>query len=385
MKIPFHRTYQTGKELEYIRDVLTSLDSGGQLSGDGPYTKKVQQLLETRFGAEKALLTPSCTAALELATQLIQLKPGDEVILPSFTFTSTANPIVMAGARPVFAEIDEETLNISPDDIRKKITSRTRAIYPVHYAGVACPMDEIMEIAEKHDLAVVEDAAQGVNAKWKNKYLGSIGHFGCYSFHESKNISCGEGGALLINTDDPSVYERALVIREKGTDRNRFFRGLVDKYTWTDIGSSYLPSELQAAFLLAQLENIDKIQKKRMKVFRDYTDGLKSLAHEGRLRIPRVPAYASHNAHIFYIILQNVEARNQVMDQMRRRGISLQFHYIPLHTSPMGRSLGYAAGDLPITEQVSACLLRLPIYSGMGMDEANMVVTALQDILEDLS
>jgi dTDP-4-amino-4,6-dideoxygalactose transaminase len=385
MEIPFHRTYLTGKELEYIRDVLTSLDSGGQLSGDGPYTKKVQQFLETRFGAEKALLTPSCTAALELATHLIQLKPGDEVIIPSFTFTSTANPIIIAGGRLVFAEIDEETLNISPEDIRKKITPRTRAIYPVHYGGVACPMDEIMEIAEEHDLAVVEDAAQGINARWKKKYLGTIGHFGCYSFHESKNISCGEGGALLINTDDPSVFERALVIREKGTNRNRFFRGLVDKYTWMDIGSSYLPSELQAAFLLGQLENLDEIQYKRMKVFQYYAEKLNSFAREGRIRIPCISDDAAHNAHIFYIILQNVATRNQVMEQMKRKGISLQFHYVPLHTSPMGRSLGYATGDLPITEQVSACLLRLPIYSSMAIDEANMVVTALQDILKDLS
>lgn len=260
MQIPFNRPYLTGNELRYMEDVLNSLSEGGHISGDGKYTKLVQDFFQSKFGARKALMTTSCTSALELATRLLDLKPGDEVIVPSYTFSSTVNPILIAGAKPVFADIQEDTLNIDPAGISKKITKKTRAIYPVHYGGVSCAMDEIMEIAQEHNLNVVEDAAQGVNAKYKGKYLGTIGDFGCYSFHETKNYVCGEGGALLINSDDPKIIERAEIIREKGTNRSKFHRGEVDKYTWVDIGSSYLPSDLLAAFLYAQLEKLDEIQ-----------------------------------------------------------------------------------------------------------------------------
>jgi len=369
MQIPFNRPYFTGNEFRYMEDVLHSLSKGGHISGDGKYTKLVQDFFQSQFGARKALMTTSCTSALELATRLLSLKPGDEVIVPSYTFSSTVNPILLIGAKPVFADICEDTLNIDPADIRKKLTKKTRAIYPVHYGGISCAMDEIMEIAQEHELKVVEDAAQGVNAKYKGKYLGTLGDFGCYSFHETKNYVCGEGGALLINGDDPNVIESAEIIREKGTNRSKFHRGEVDKYTWVDIGSSYLPSDLLAAFLYAQLEQLDKIQDMRMNVWNTYYSALKPFEDAGKIRLPIVPDYAKHNAHLFYVLFQDEQTRDRVMNRLKGEGILAVFHYVPLHSSPVGRGLGYRKGDLPVTEEMSGRLLRLPMYAGTTKDE----------------
>ena len=300
MQIPFNRPYLTGNELLYIEDAINSAVRGeGHICGDGRYTHLAQELMESRFSAERVLLTTSGTSALELASFLLDFKPGDEVIVPSYTFSSTVNAIIVAGGTPVFADIEEGTLNIDPEDIKKKVTDRTRAIYPVHYGGVSCAMDEIMEIASKYGLAVVEDAAQGVNAKYRGRYLGTIGDFGCYSFHETKNYICGEGGALLVNTDDPKVIERAEILREKGTNRSKFWRGEVDKYTWVDTGSSYLPSDILAAFLYAQLEKLDEIQKSRLSVWNTYYNELKEFEDAGIIRLPVIPDYAEHNAHLF--------------------------------------------------------------------------------------
>jgi dTDP-4-amino-4,6-dideoxygalactose transaminase len=382
MQIPFNSPYLTGNELRYIEDAIHSLHYGGHISGDGVYTKKVQEFFHSKFSGQKALMTTSCTAALELATHLLNLKPGDEVIVPSYTFSSTVNPVLLVGAKPVFADIQEDTLNIHPDEIRKKITSRTRAIYPVHYGGVACAMDEIMEIAHEYNLKVVEDAAQGVNAKYKGKYLGTIGDFGCYSFHESKNYVCGEGGVLLINSDDPDTIERAEIIREKGTNRSKFHRGEVDKYTWVDIGSSYLLSDLLAAFLYAQLEKLDEIQNLRMKVWNAYSTALKPYEEEGKIRLPVVPEYAEHNAHLFYIILRNELTRDRVMAQLKKRGIDAVFHYVPLHSSPMGIHLGYRKRDLPVTGDRSGRLLRLPMHANMNRVETDYTISMVKNVLE---
>jgi dTDP-4-amino-4,6-dideoxygalactose transaminase len=385
MQIPFNRPYITGNELNYIKNVLNSLEQGGHISGDGVYTKKVQNFFQTRFGAKKVLMTTSCTTALELATLLLNLKPDDEVIVPSYTFSSTVNPILLAGAKPVFADIQEDTLNISPDDIRKKINSKTRAIYPVHYGGVSCAMDEIMEIAQEQDLKVVEDAAQGVNAKYKEKYLGIIGDFGCFSFHETKNYICGEGGALLINNDDPKIIERAEIIREKGTNRSKFYRGEVDKYTWVDVGSSYLPSDLLAAFLYAQLEKLDEIQKLRMNVWNSYYSSLKPFEENGIIRLPIVPNYAEHNAHLFYVLFRDEQVRDRVMNQLKEKGILAVFHYVPLHSAPVGLGLGNRKGDLPVTEDISGRLLRLPMYAGMSEQEINYILNLLLKALEEIN
>jgi dTDP-4-amino-4,6-dideoxygalactose transaminase len=316
-----------------------------------------------------------------MATYLLRLKQGDEVIVPSFTFSSTANPVLLAGARVVFADIRGDTLNIDPADIERKITPRTRAIFPVHYAGVACDMDAIMGIAREHGLRVVEDAAHAMNATYKNKYLGTMGDLGCYSFHETKNYACGEGGALLINVDDREIIGRAEILREKGTDRSRFFRGETDKYTWVDIGSSYLPSDILAAFLYAQLEKRDEIQQKRLAAYHFYDGALKPLEQEGLLRLPVIPAYAGHNAHLFYILLRSRMARDMVMQRLKTLGVSALFHYLPLHTSPMGYRLGYRAGDLPVTENVSGRLLRLPLYAGITGEELEHVVSSVKSVV----
>lgn len=378
MIIPFNKPYLSGNELEYITNIFHAHRT---ISGDGLYTKMSSAFLESRFGARKALLTTSCTSALELATHLLNLRPTDEVILPSFTFVSTANPILLAGARPVFADIRRDTLNIDPDDIRRKITPNTRAIYPVHYAGVACDMDEIIDIAKEHDLAIVEDAAHGVNARYRNKYLGTLGNFGCYSFHETKNYVCGEGGALLINDDDKKVVERAEIIREKGTDRSKFYRGEKDKYTWVDIGSSYLPSDILAAILYAQLEKLEEIQQKRSRVFNAYYNALKPLEKEGHIRLPVIPDYAHPNAHLFYILFNSSATRNFTMDRLKKRGVETVFHYLPLHTAPMGNRLGYHEGDLPVTENVSDRLLRLPMYAGMTDEELDYVIASVTAVI----
>ena len=377
MKVPFNRPYLTGNEIRYMEDVLHSLTEGGHISGDGKFTKLVQDFFQSKFGARKALMTTSCTSALELATWLLNLKHGDEVIVPSYTFSSTANPILLAGAKPVFADIQLDTLNIDPGDIIKKITKKTRAIYPVHYGGVSCAMDEIMEIAQEFDLKVVEDAAQGVNAKYKGKYLGTIGDFGCYSFHETKNYVCGEGGALLINFDNPEIIERAEIIREKGTNRSKFNRGEVDKYTWVDIGSSYLPSDILVAFLYTQLEKLDEIQNMRLNVWNRYYSALKPFEDAGNIRLPIIPDYTEHNAHLFYILFHNEQIRDCIMNQLKDEGIHAVFHYVPLHSSPVGLELGYRKEDLPVTEDISGRLLRLPMYAGMKENEISLIITAL--------
>jgi len=381
MVIPFNRPYLTGNEIRYMEDVLHSLSEGGHISGDGKYTKLVQEFIQSKFGARKALMTTSCTSALELATRILDLKPGDEVIVPSYTFPSTVNPVLLVGAKPVFADIQEDTLNIDPTNIRKKITKKTRAIYVVHYGGVSCAMDEIMEIALDHDLKIVEDAAQCVNAKYKGKYLGTMGDFGCYSFHETKNYVCGEGGALLINSEDPEITERAEIIREKGTNRSKFHRGEADKYTWVDVGSSYLPSDLLSAFLYAQLEKLDDIQNMRMNVWNSYYSALKPFEDVGKIRLPVVPDYAEHNAHLFSILFRDEQTRDRVMNQLKGEGIHAVFHYVPLHSAPYGLRLGYKKEDLPVTEEMSGRLLRLPLFAGMNNKEFNHIIIQLKTML----
>jgi len=357
--IPFNKPYMTGRELWYIAQAHTN----GHLSGDGIYTKKCHAWLEARTGAHKAFLTHSCTAALEMAAILADIQPGDEVIMPSYTFVSTANAFVLRGGVPVFVDIRLDTLNIDETKIEVAITPRTKAIVPVHYAGVACEMDIIMNIAQRHNLLVIEDAAQGIMSTYKGKPLGSIGHLGAYSFHETKNIISGEGGALLIN--DERLAERAEIIREKGTNRGQFFRGQVDKYTWVDIGSSYLPGEVIAAFLWAQMEEADQITSKRLAIWSFYHQALAPLETAEKLRRPVVPKECRHNAHMYYIVLPNLETRTQAIAQMKGAGINTVFHYVPLHNAPYGKEHGRAHDDLPITCMASDCLLRLPLWLGV--------------------
>lgn len=374
--IPFNKPYITNKEIEYIQAAI----SKGRISGDGYYTKKCSEFIENTFGTKKALLTTSCSSALDMAALLLDLKEGDEVIMPSYTFVSTANAVALRGAKPIFADIQENTLNIDPKDIERKITNKTKAIFPVHYAGVSCDMDRIMHIAKKYNLKVVEDAAQGVNAKYKNKYLGTIGDIGCYSFHETKNYICGEGGAILINQDE-ELAKRAEIIREKGTNRSQFFRGEVDKYTWVDVGSSYLPSDILAAMLWAQFERLDEINDMREKVYKSYYNGLHDLEKQGKLRLSVIPEDCESNYHIFYILLNTEEERNYVMDKLKESGVSAVFHYIPLHTSPMGLKLGYKKGDLPKTENLSGRLLRLPMYAELKDKEINYIIDKICNII----
>ena len=378
MKIPFNRPYLTGREIKYIKDSLNRR----KLSGDGYYTKKVNEFIEKTFHTTKALLTTSGSTALDMAALLLNLQPEDEIILPSYTFVSTANSFLLTGAKLVFTEIKEDTLNINPKDVRKKITSKTKAIVPVHYAGVACDMDAIMEIANKNDIKIIEDAAQGVNAKYKGKYLGTIGDIGCYSFHETKNYSCGEGGAILIN-GDKDLMERAEIIREKGTNRSKFFRGEIDKYTWVDIGSSYLPSDMLAAFLYAQFGQLDEINNKRRFIFNYYSEHLKELEDRKILRLPIIPEGRECNAHMFYILLDSEKERNKLMDKLKEKNILSVFHYLPLHTSPMGKKLGYKKGDLPITENISGRLLRLPMYADLKVAELDYIIKELYNIIND--
>lgn len=377
MKIPFNKPHLTGKELGYIEESLKS----GNIVGNCEFTKKCERLMEEKFGAKKVLLTGSCTDAMEMASLLIDLQPDDEVIVPSFTFVSTANAFILRGARPVFVDIREDTLNIDEKKIEEKITNKTKAIYPVHYAGVSCDMDVIMDIAKKYNLYVMEDSAQGVNARYKGKFLGTTGHLGAYSFHGTKNYTCGEGGALVIN--DERFIERAEILREKGTNRSKFIRGEVDKYTWVDIGSSFLLSDVSASFLYAQLENLDEIKEKRKAVFDFYYENLKELEDSGYLKLPTIPKECETNYHIFYILLPSHEIRNSLMDQLKSEGIQSTFHYIPLHNSPMGMKFGYKDGDLPITETVSSCILRLPFYADLKLDELSFVVEKIKEkILE---
>ena len=368
--IPFNKPPVVGTELEYMKDAMVS----GKLCGDGGFTKLCEQWMEQRFNCPKVLLTPSCTASLEMAAILLDIKAGDEVIMPSFTFVSTSNAFVLRGATIVFVDISPDTMNIDETKIEAAITERTRAIVPVHYAGVACEMDTIMAIAEKYKLFVVEDAAQGVMSTYKGKALGTIGHIGCYSFHETKNYSSGgEGGATLIN--DPALVGRAEVIREKGTNRSEFFRGQVDKYTWRDIGSSYLMSDLQAAYLWAQLEVADKINHRRLALWQTYYDALSPLAQAGRLALPIVPEGLEHNAHMFYIKLRDVEERTAFNEHMKSHGVLTVFHYVALHTSPAGMEFGYFHGEDRYTTSESDRLVRLPMFYNLTDEEQQTVIS----------
>lgn len=357
--IPFNRPYMVGKELQYIAEANANI----MLAGDGSFTKRCNSWLEQRTGCRKALLTHSCTAALEMAAILANIQPGDEVIMPSYTFVSTANAFVLRGGVPVFVDIRPDTLNINETQIEAAITPRTKAIVPVHYAGVACEMDVIMDIAQRHNLLVIEDAAQGIMSTYKGRPLGSIGHMGAYSFHETKNIISGEGGALLINDD--RFAERAEIIREKGTNRSQFFRGQVDKYTWVDVGSSYLPGEIIAAFLCAQMEEAESITSRRLDIWQRYHHALEPLEAIGKIRRPMVPAECQHNAHMYYVLLDSLKSRTRVIDGLKQQGISSVFHYVPLHTAPAGMKYGRCHGSMINTVYASDCLLRLPFWLGV--------------------
>ena len=371
-KVPFNRPFIVGKELEYISQAVLQ----GHLAGEGAFTKRCHEWIERTFGARKALLTHSCTGALEMAAILCDIQSGDEVIMPSYTFTSTANAFALRGARIRFVDIRPDTLNLDETKIEEAITKRTKAIVPVHYAGVACEMDTILEVAQHHGLFVIEDAAQGVDASYNERYLGTLGHLGTYSFHETKNFISGEGGALLVN--DERFVRRAEIIREKGTNRAEFFRGEVDKYSWVDIGSSYLPSELVAAFLYAQLEEAERITHKRWEIYNDYLEHFSFLQEQGFVRLPSCPEQCQHNAHMFYLILPSAQARDRLLRYLKEQGVQAVFHYIPLHTSPMGRKMGYQGGELPVTEDLSGRLVRLPCYFELGQEEQDRVIKTVE-------
>lgn len=372
-KIQFNRPFMTGKELYYIAEAKF----GNMLAGDGPFTKRCHEWLEHRTACGKVLLTHSCTAALEMAALLLDIEPGDEIIMPSYTFVSTANAFVLRGGVPVFVDIREDTLNLDERLIETAITPRTRAIAPVHYAGVACEMDTIMDIAKRHGLKVVEDAAQGVMASYKGRMLGSIGDLGAYSFHETKNLISGEGGALLVN--DPSLATRAEIIREKGTDRKRFFRGEVDKYTWQEVGSSFLPGELIAAFLWAQLEEAERITSDRLIIWQRYHELLEPLEQQGWIRRPIVPKDCQHNAHMYYVLLAPGVDRQKVLRELRESDIYSVFHYVPLHSSPAGKRYGRAQGELDVTVRQAERLIRLPLWVGLATGQQDRVVEVLRN------
>lgn len=367
--IPFNWPHMTGKELYYI----AQSHFNGRLAGDGPFTERCHAWLEQRTQCEKALLTHSCTGALEMAALLLDVGPGDEVIMPSYTFVSTANAFVLRGGIPVFVDIRPDTLNIDESRIEAAITPRTKAIVPVHYAGVACEMGTIMDIARCHNLLVIEDAAQGITSTYNGRPLGSIGHLGAFSFHETKNIIAGEGGALLVN--DARFTERAEIIREKGTNRSQFFRGQVDKYTWVDIGSSFLPSEIIAAFLWAQMQEAEAITEERLRIWQRYHEALAPLEEAGVLRRPVIPAGCRHNAHMYYILLESLEKRTQLIAEYRRRDVSAVFHYVPLHSSPAGRKFGRVSGEMTHTENLADRLLRLPLWVGLGEKQQTVLAT----------
>jgi len=369
--IPFNKPAMVGPEMDYIRDAVAA----GHLSGDGDYTKRCSAWLESLTGARKALLTTSCTHALEMAALLLDLQPGDEVILPSFTFVSTVNAFVLRGAHPVFIDIRPDTLNLDERLIEGLVTPRTRAIVPVHYAGVACEMRAVLKAAERHQIAVVEDNAHGLMGLYGERPLGSFGALATQSFHETKNFSCGEGGALLIN--DEALVERAEIIREKGTNRSRFFRGMVDKYTWVDIGSSYLPSEILAAYLWAQFEAGDRIQARRHLIWNRYAAELKTWASHHDVVLPTVPEGCQHPAHLFYLLLPTLEARTRFIAHLRQQGILSVFHYLPLHLSEMGVALGGRRGQCPVTESVSDRLVRLPLFFDLSDGQQTAVIDAI--------
>lgn len=375
MSIPFNRPYMTGKELAYIAQA----HANGHLAGDGAFTRRCNAWLEASIGSRKALLTHSCTAALEMCALLAELGPGDEVIMPSFTFVSTANAFVLRGAVPVFVDIRPDTLNLDERLIEAAITPRTRAICVVHYAGVGCEMDTICAIAQRHDLVVIEDAAQGVMASYKGRQLGSIGQLAALSFHETKNLIAGEGGALLLN--DARYVERAEIIREKGTNRSLFFRGQVDKYTWVDVGSSYLPGEIVAAFLAAQLEHADEITQRRMALWQRYHAAFAPLEARGRLRRPFVPAHCMHNAHMYYLLLADLDERTRFISTLKARDIHPVFHYIPLHSAPAGQRHARTHGTMAVTDATSDRLVRLPLWLPDLDQEA--VIAAVEEFFRD--
>ena len=371
--IPFNRLCPVGTEFRYVQQAIDQMHT----AGDGPFTKKCQVLLEQELGVSKALLTTSCTHALELAALLLNIEPGDEIVMPSFTFVSTANAFLLRGGRPVFVDVRPDTLNMDESLLERCLTPRTKAIVPVHYAGVGCEMDAIMEIANHHGVAVVEDNAHGLLGRHRGKLLGTFGTFAALSFHETKNFTCGEGGALLINRQ--ADVERAEIIREKGTNRSRFFRGEVDKYTWVDIGSSYLPSDLLAAFLYAQLEAKAHIQGARQRIWECYYRELNEWACQNGVRLPQVPAYSDSSYHMFYLLLPSLESRQALIAHLRNRDILSVFHYLPLHLSAMGQKFGGKPGDCPVTESVSDRLLRLPFYNDLDEAAQERVISAVRE------
>ncbi|HZI30342.1 MAG TPA: dTDP-4-amino-4,6-dideoxygalactose transaminase [Gemmatimonadaceae bacterium] len=375
MNIPFNRPAVVGRELNNIVQAL----SDRHFSGDGSFTRRCHEWLERETGTAKALLTHSCTAALEMAAILADLKPGDEVILPSFTFVSTANAVALRGAVPVFVDIRPDTLNLDESKVEDAITDRTRAIIVVHYAGVACEMDAFEAITRRRELILIEDAAQGMRSTYKGRPLGSIGALGTFSFHETKNVISGEGGALLVN--DSRLISRAEIIREKGTNRSSFFRGQVDKYTWVDIGSSYLPGEIIAAFLYAQLEDSTALTESRRRVWDRYHEAFAELERDGKVRRPVVPPDCGHNAHLYYLLLPDLTTRTRFIARLKERGIAALFHYVPLHDSPAGRQFGRAHGSLDVTSAVSDRLVRLPLWAGLDEQTSETVIDAVNDVL----
>lgn len=372
--IPFNKPYMTGKELWYI----SQAHANGHLAGDGAFSKRCGAWLQGRTGAHKALLTHSCTAGLEMAAILADLEPGDEVIMPSYTFVSTANAVVLRGAVPVFVDVRPDTLNLDEAQIEAAVTPRTKAIMPVHYAGVACEMDTIMAVAARHGLVVIEDAAQALMSTYKGRPLGSIGQLAALSFHETKNVISGEGGALLVN--DPRFVDRAEVIREKGTNRSQFFRGQVDKYTWVDVGSSYLPGEIIAAFLWAQMEEADRITTERLALWNTYHQWFADAEKAGKLRRPVIPGHCTHNAHMYYLLLPDLASRTSFIDRLKRASIQTVFHYIPLHSAPAGQRYGRAHGELPVTKDIADRLVRLPLWNGLEEHQAFVIQTALASL-----
>jgi dTDP-4-amino-4,6-dideoxygalactose transaminase len=374
-RIPFNRPYVSGKEIEYVSQAVLR----GEIAADGRFSKGCARILQERFGIPRVLMMPSCTAGLEMASILCDVQPGDEVILPSYTFVSTANAFVRSGARPVFVDIRPDTLNMDETLVEAAVTSRTKAIVPVHYAGVSCEMDAIERIAKTHGVLLVEDAAQGVHAYYRDRALGSLGDLSAYSFHDTKNYVCGEGGTLGINNS--KLLERAEIIRDKGTNRQKFFRGEIDKYTWVDIGSSFLPAELACAFLQAQLELLDPILARRRAIHERYSELLAPLEREGLLRGPRVPEHCRQNYHMFYILLGDEKAREGLASHLRQQGIQAVSHYVPLHLSPMGRRWGYEDGSLPVTEDLSARLLRLPLFYDLTAAEQEEICRNISEFL----
>ena len=370
-RIPFNRPYATGRELAYVQQAI----DGGRLSGNGPFTRRCQAWLEEHTGAARAFLTHSCTAALEMAALLLDLRPGDEVILPSFTFVSTANAFVLRGAVPVFVDVRPDTLNLDEAQVEAAVTDRTRALVPVHYAGVGCAMDALLEIARRHDLAVIEDAAQGLLADYRGRPLGGWGDLAALSFHETKNVIAGEGGALLVHR--PDLVARAEILWEKGTDRSRFFRGEVDRYTWVDVGSSFLPGEVEAAFLWAQLEEAEELTRRRLALWERYHRAFAPLEAAGRLRRPVVPPDCRGNGHLYHLLLPGLAERTALITALATEEIQAVFHYVPLHSSPAGRRFGRAHGELPHTAAAGDRLVRLPLWVGMSEDDIGRVIAAV--------